>query len=140
MKSLIKQIFRFTFVGGTAFILDFGVLWVLTEGVGINYLISNVLSFTTSTIYNYILSVYWVFQTENKTKNKTNHQTNLFVFAILSIIALAINQFILYTIVEALNTTPLFAKVIATLITMVFNFVTRKLFLERKTTAHKVNP
>ena len=134
MKALIKQIYRFAFVGGTAFILDFGILWLLTEGVGINYLISNVLSFTISTIYNYVLSVNWVFQTNNKTNTKTNHQTNLFVFTALSITALAINQFILYTIVETLKTTPLVAKIVATLITMVFNFITRKLFLERNKT------
>ena len=57
----MRQIIRFAFVGGSAFVIDYGVMIFLTELIGINYLISSGISFSVSVIYNYILSVHWVF-------------------------------------------------------------------------------
>ncbi|MFA0814808.1 MAG: hypothetical protein ACC608_03365 [Anaerofustis sp.] len=36
----MKQILHFGVVGGTAFFIDYGLLYALTEFVGINFLIS----------------------------------------------------------------------------------------------------
>ena len=58
-KNLMRQIIRFAFVGGSAFVIDYGVMIFLTELIGINYLISSGISFSVSVIYNYILSVHW---------------------------------------------------------------------------------
>ena len=41
--------------------IDYGILLILTEFCGIHYLLSGGISFTVSVIYNYILSVKWVF-------------------------------------------------------------------------------
>ena len=125
-NKLFQQILRFLFVGGTAFIIDFGVLWFLTEHLSLPYLISNCISFTFSVIYNYIMSVCWVFETQ-QTRNKA---TELFVFVILSVIGLGINQGIMWISVELLSINYLLSKIFATIIVMVFNFITRKKFLE----------
>ena len=69
-KKLFSQIIKFGFVGGTAFVIDAGLLFLLTEFCGIHYLISGMISFTASVIYNYILSVKWVFDAK-KDANKT---------------------------------------------------------------------
>ena len=53
-KKLFSQIIKFGFVGGTAFVIDAGLLFLLTEFCGIHYLISGMISFTASVIYNYI--------------------------------------------------------------------------------------
>ena len=43
-KTII-QLFRYIFVGGAAFIVDFGSLYILTDIFGIYYLISAAIAF-----------------------------------------------------------------------------------------------
>ena len=66
MSKLIKQIIKFGVVGGSAFVIDYGLMIFLTEVMNINYLISNGLSFSASVVFNYIMSVKWVFDVKEK--------------------------------------------------------------------------
>lgn len=125
-NKLLMQIAKFIVVGGTATVIDFVLLFVLKEFVGLNEIVSNTISFTISLIYNYIASVKWVFDVD---KNKKQEQQFL-IFIIFSIIGLLINNLILWICIDKLKIYYLIGKVIATAIVMVFNFVTRKKFLE----------
>lgn len=125
-KKLIDQILKFGVVGGLAFLIDYGLLYVLTEFVGIHYLISSVISFTVSLIFNYILSIKWVFDV---TKKQTAKEITIFV--ILSVIGLGINQAVMYVGSDLLHIYYMLTKIVATAIVMVWNFVTRKIFIEK---------
>lgn len=127
-KKLFSQIIKFGFVGGTAFVIDAGLLFLLTEFCGIHYLISGMISFTASVIYNYILSVKWVFDAK-KDANKTQE---FIVFIVLSVIGLGINQLFMWLFVDMMHIYYMLSKIIATVIVMVYNFITRKIFLEKK--------
>ena len=128
MKKLIAQIFEFGVVGGTAFLIDYGVMIALTELCGINYLISSGISFVVSVIYNYILSVRWVFEVdENGDKRK-----EFVIFIVLSLIGLGLNQLLMWVFVSMIHIFYMVAKIIVTAIVMLYNFITRKLFLEKK--------
>lgn len=126
MKKIIKQIWRFGIIGVLSFVIDYTLLYIITEFAGINYLVSSAVSFTVSVIFNYILSIKWVFSTNNAKKIK-----NFILFVILSIVGLGINQFIMWFLVEAYNVFYLLSKVFATLIVMIYNFITRKIILEK---------
>ena len=127
-KSLIQQIIRFGFVGGGAFAIDYGIMIFLTEIVGINYLISSACSFVISVIFNYILSVKWVFNVSGE----RSQAQDMTVFMVLSVIGLGINQLIMWLTVDKLHIFYMLAKIGATAVVMVYNFTTRKLFLENR--------
>lgn len=126
--KLFRQIIKFGFVGGTAFLIDAGILFILTEFCGIHYLISGAVSFTVSVIYNYILSIKWVFDA----KEGNSKVEELAVFIGLSVIGLGLNQLFMWFFVDLLHIYYMLSKIVATAIVMVYNFITRKLFIERK--------
>ena len=56
----------------------------------------------------------------------------LAVFIGLSVIGLGLNQLFMWFFVDLLHIYYMLSKIVATAIVMVYNFITRKLFIERK--------
>lgn len=125
-RKLLIQIFKFTIVGGIATVIDFVFLYIFREFCHFPVLVSNTLSFCISVIYNYIASVKWVFDV-NKEKDA---KKQFIIFIVFSVIGLLLNNAIMWVTVDFLSIYYMLAKIIATVIVMVFNFVTRKIFLE----------
>ena len=98
---------------------------MLTEFLNVYYLISSIISFLLSIIVNYILSIKWVFDIKKKQSFK-----DVIIFTLLSAIGLLINLLVMYLSVEVLKIHYMIGKLIATFIVMIWNFVTRKMFLE----------
>lgn len=122
----MKKIIRFGIVGFIATIIDFVLLFIFKELLNINVIIANTLSFTISVIYNYIASIKYVFDVDKK----KNRKIQFILFIIFSVLGLILNNLILYLLTSRLNIYYLLSKVIATIFVMVFNFITRKKFLE----------
>ncbi len=127
-NKLLTQMFRFLLVGGLAFVIDYGVLVFCKEVLNIPVLISAAIAFTISVIANYILSVKWVFDVDKEKSKKKN----FIIFIIFSIIGLGLTELIMWFGTDIVKISYLIVKIIATAIVMVFNFVTRKLFLEKR--------
>lgn len=127
MKKLIAQVLKFGVVGGTAFLIDYSIMIALTEFFGINYLISSGISFVVSVIYNYILSVHWVFDVDKDGDKKKE----FIVFILLSVIGLGLNQLLMWIFVSKVHVFYMLSKIFVTVIVMIYNFVTRKIFLEK---------
>jgi putative flippase GtrA len=128
MKKLMEQIVKFGFVGFLCFFIDYGLMVLLKERLGIHYLISSTISFTVSVIVNYILSITFVFETD-KSKNKVGE---FVIFVCLSVIGLGINALCMWVAVEFIHIHYMLSKIGATAVVMVYNFVTRKIFIEKK--------
>ena len=126
LEKLLVQIFRFAIVGVVATIIDFIFLYIFRDIFNLTLAVSNTLSFTISVIYNYFASLTFVFDV-NKEKSKFK---NFIIFIVCSVIGLILNDFIVVIVTNKLKVYYLISKVIATIFVMVFNFITRKKFLE----------
>lgn len=129
MKKLFSQLIKFGLVGGIAFLIDYGIMVFLTEVFKIPSLISAAISFTVSVIFNYIASVKWVFDVDKEKNSKTKE---LVVFILLSIVGLGINEFIMWIMDKEFGIYYMISKIVATIVVMCYNFITRKLFLEKR--------
>ena len=127
MKKLIIQLIKFGIVGVVATVIDFGVLMLLTEMLHIDVLVSSAVAFSVSVIANYILSMLFVFKGGKNGKVK-----EFILFVVLSVGGLLINQFIMWLGTEILMLYYLWVKVFACIFVPIYNFVTRKIFLEKK--------
>lgn len=125
-ENLLIQIFKFGIVGGIATIIDFAAIFILREYINLPIIISNTLAFCIANQYNYYASTKWVFVVDkNKDKKKT-----FITFFIFSVIGLILNDTIMLIAVNKFKIYYMIGKVIATCFVMIFNFITRKLFLE----------
>lgn len=150
MKKLFAQIMKFGVVGvvcfGIDYIIGLSVMKMIVKLGGdplfeLASMAGSALGFTVSVIINYILSFKFVFER----KEGLGRREEFAVFLILSVVGLGLNQLIIWVCVgpvyggiaflqKILNYDLAYtgAKVIATAIVMVYNFVTRKIFLEKK--------
>ena len=129
MDKLIAQILKFGVVGVLAFIVDYGVLMLLNVGFGVNPVLAAGISFTISVIFNYLASMRFVF----KHRDDLSRSKEMSIFIVLSVIGLAINELIIWAGTSLLGETPLMVtitKVFATGVVMVWNFVSRKKWLD----------
>ena len=115
------EIIRFSINGGVSFLVDFSMLYMLTEFVGMYYLLSAAVSFSASVLVNYLLCINWVFQGEKNTATKAK-----IIFVATSIAGLGINQLFMWLLVDTIGLYYLFAKAAATMIVMVWNYITKK--------------
>lgn len=127
MKKLFIQLFKFGIVGVVAAIVDVGLLTLLAEKFGVDVLISAAISFSVSVIVNYICSMKFVFLGKKQNKWK-----EFIIFLVLSIGGLLLNQLIMWFGVKWFSSHYLLVKVLAMLIVPIYNFITRKIFLESK--------
>lgn len=126
MGKLVAQIMKFGVVGVIAFFIDFGVMVFLTEVFGMNPVASATISFTVSVVFNYLASMRYVFQH----REGMSRTREFVIFVVLSVIGLAINDALMWAGTELAAFDYRLVKIIATAVVMVWNFVTRKIFLE----------
>ena len=126
IKKLLLQFCKFGLVGTLCFCIDYGIMVLLTEATDLGYFLSSAISFTLSVVVNYILSMRFVF----KGKDELNKFQEMAIFVALSIVGLALNQMIMWIAVEFFCVFYAVAKIFSTMLVTVYNFISRKLFLE----------
>ena len=127
MKKLIIQLIKFGIVGVIATLIDLAVLMVLKEILDVDVLAASAVAFSVSVIANYILSMLFVFKGGKNGKIK-----EFIIFVVLSVGGLLLNQLLMWLGTEILAVYYLWVKVFACVFVPIYNFVTRKIFLEKK--------
>lgn len=131
-SKLGQQIMKFGLVGFLCFFIEYFALILFKELLGWNVIFANTTAFTISAIINYILSIFFVFETDKKA-NKLKQFIIFFIFAIGGCI---INNIVLKLGTAVLDPfwsrSYIIVKPFATGVVMVYNFITRKMFIEKK--------
>lgn len=158
--KLIKQILKFGVVGGLSFLIDFIVYTIVIKTIPgeYSYIAAGIAGFTISLIFNYLASMAFVFER----KDNADKKKEFLIFLVLSLIGLLLNTALLWLYVDifcgkvnwirtvheviynwltglgitffasAPEFMEIMAKIFATAIVMVYNFISRKMTLEKK--------
>lgn len=124
---MIRQLFRYTLVGGLAFLLDFAILYYLTEFLAIYYLVSAAAAFIAGLTTNYLLSIHWVFEH----RNCGSVRREFIIFAVIGVFGLGMNELCLWFFTERAGLHYLAAKIGAAVMVFLWNFIARKMILFR---------
>jgi putative flippase GtrA len=146
-KNLIAQILKFGVVGGLSFVIDFIITLIVSyicRMIGMDVAtaatVGGLFGFCISLIFNYLMSMKFVFERRDDLDRKKEFA----IFAFLSLIGLGINELILYfgviicdkTVPELVAAYPSYitagVKMVATGVVMVYNFISRKMTLEKR--------
>ena len=105
------EVLRFCFVGGLSFLVDYLLLFALTEWAGVYYLYSSAISFGVSVVFNYWLCV---------ARRAT-------IFLVTGVIGLGLNQFCMWFFVAMAGLHYMLAKIFATAIVTIWNYFTKRM-------------
>jgi len=120
------EVLRYLVAGSLAFATDLCLLFTLTEWLGVHYLLSNVASYSCGLVVAYLLNTRWVFS-YRRLENKTHQEFALFTGIVL--VGLGINELFLLIMVDSLTMHYLAAKIVATFVVMVFNYIAKRRLL-----------
>ena len=138
-KKKLTEIIRFAISGGVCFLIEFALLVLLRDTCGLDTLVATPIAFTVSVIVNYLFCVKWVFPDAGKQGNKAR-----IAFFVSSIMGLFLNEGLMWlfrmlfgedavvlTVFGFAVTMYMVNKVLATLIVMVWNYITKRYILKK---------
>ena len=91
-ETVVGQFMRYLVVGGIAFVVDFGVLLLLTELFDLHYLASAAAGFCCGLVTIYILSITWVFNI----RSLESKRVEFVIFVIIGVAGLGWTVLLLY--------------------------------------------
>lgn len=128
-KNGFLQFFRYIFVGGIATVVDWGVLFLLTDFGNIHYLVSAIIAFIAGLITNFSLSKMLVFKANEA---RVNAFVEFIGYAVIGVIGLGITELIMFVFTNRLNVYYMISKAIATVFVLAWNYIARKLIVYKK--------
>lgn len=130
LSPRVKELLRFAITGGVCFLIDYGVMVLLKEVFHLHYLLAAGAGFTVSVIANYIICVKWVFDGAKQSGAQTKA-----LFLITSLVGLGLTEVFMLAMVSWLALHYMLAKVLTTLLVMVWNYITKKWALTKRKNA-----
>ena len=134
--NTLIQFFRYLFVGGFAFVVDFSVSWLIfhfafDEQKDLAW-IANSISFVAGLVVNYLISTFWIF----KKSNVENKLVEFISFAGIGVVGLlitiGITKLFEIWIGDATSLFQIIAKLVSTAVSFLWNFFARKILLYSK--------
>lgn len=120
---MIFKLLKFTLVGFSGLIIDFGITFICKEKVFLNKYISNSIGFAFAALSNYIFNRIWTFGSNNP-----ELLIEFSSFLLVSIIGLFINTSILWQIHNNLKVNFYLSKFGAIVVTTLWNFLANYYF------------
>jgi len=126
------QLFRTLFVSGAAFIVDAGLLWILSQ-FGLHYLIGTVVGFLVGVSVHYFLSVNFVFME----KAAVGKAKEVVIYITIGVVGLALTVLFMWLFTDVAGLFFMVSRALAMIIVFIWNFVMRKLVLYSHTERNK---
>lgn len=130
-KTTLWQFIKFNIVGISNTAVDFSVYFMLTNLVGLNYILAQTCSYTAGIVNSYIWNTIWTFK-----KEKHRNAREIILFIIVNLVSYGVSVGVLALCKDVWHIPyELINKVAASFCSAMVNFAGNKLFV-----FNKVNP
>lgn len=139
MNNRLKEIFKFVLTGGVCFLIEYAALILLKEWLHMPVVVATPIAFLISVVFNYLLCVKWVFSNAREGSRKaqlgfviTSGVGFFLNWALMwALTALFGEDAVLLTIFSFRIKTYHINKIIATILVMVWNYLTKRHVLRK---------
>lgn len=134
----LDEIIKFLVSGGICFVVQFVLLKILRDNVGLNTLVALLIAFLAATVVNYILSVLWIWPSAKGSGTEVK-----IGFLVTSFIALLLNELLVWLLGLIFGEDPVLFSVmgrevriyminacVTTVLVMFWNFFTKRAILQ----------
>ncbi|NLN31808.1 MAG: GtrA family protein [Bacteroidales bacterium] len=125
-RIVILKFLKFSVVGFSGMLIDFGITWLLKEKARANKYIANSTGFILAATSNYIWNRIWTFESKSG-----EIAVEYFSFIIISVAGLGINNLVIYLLHDRLGMNFYLSKLIAIGIVTLWNFTMNLIFTFR---------
>lgn len=125
-RPVVRQFVKFSLVGASNTVVDFGTYLFLTRVVAVHFLVANVFAFLLAASWSFVWNRRWTFRSSDP---RVHHQYVRFL--VVSTVGLLLTTGILYILVEHASMADIFAKVIAVSAVLVWNFLINRFWTFR---------
>lgn len=119
-KGKLKHIIKFGCVGCLNTMFDFGIFSLLNILFGVNYIISQIISYSSGTLNSYLFNRFWTFN-DTRTNKKTTME--IIQFVVVNSASLGISLIGLSTLMKDRSINSFFAKIVSMILAQVVNFL-----------------
>ena len=137
-EARLGEVLRFALTGGVCFLVEFAALVLLRDGLGLDTLAAVPIAFALSVVFNYVLCMRFVFRGARDGGSAAKAG-----FAVTSVMGLVLNEglmllfrlllgedTVLLTLLGYPVTMYMLNKAMATLLVMVWNYLTKRAVLQ----------
>ncbi len=118
MKKGIRRLGKYFLAGASTFVFDFSLLVLLTESVGINYVISSAIAFVVSMTLNYSLVRVFVFKYSDR-----GIVAGYNIFILIAVVGLILVVGLMALFVEIFNWNYMISRIIIAFIVGLWNYL-----------------
>lgn len=120
-----RRLIKYFISGGASAAVDLIILYILTDILGIWYLLSSIVAFAVAIGVSFTLQKFWTFR--NLTTSRLYQQAALYL--LIGVINLLLNSGLMYILVEVVLLWYILAQVIAALVIAALSFFVYKNFI-----------
>ena len=123
--SNLAKFIKYGLIGLIGLILDMGLFYILHKLLGVNYVLSNIVSSSTAILHNFILNSYFTFRVTDKKLQR------FLSFYGIALIGLVFSTLLLALFIDILGIDSMVSKLISIFTVAIFQY-----FLNKKLTFH----
>lgn len=124
-RKELATIWRYGLGSTISYIINLLIIWIMTDMLGVHYLLSSIVGYASIVISSYIFSVTWIF-TERKIASKGKE---FVAFMLITVFAILMNLLSMWFFTDYLGWYYIISNITTNFLATIWGYVPKKIFL-----------